>query len=157
MTKFITLKTFGLEKITQRLNNAIPTELKKELRETVKRQAEHIQSVATAVAPRDTGLLASQIEKRFSRGGLTARVGIWDKGDKKTDRGYIARFLEFGTRDHSARRGANLKVSKRRYKSGVIRGIAATHWFLGMSAQYRNQIKEAFGRALRDALARGAK
>lgn len=51
--------------------------------------------------PKDTGETAQHLSYKVARDGLTARVGFI--GKKDVEGGYVARFIEYGTKGHPAK------------------------------------------------------
>lgn len=90
----------GANRLRRKLRR-FPDEATDELRQTIWAFASEMQGDARARAPKDTGTLAANIQARFSRDGLEARVGVITKAAKR--KAYYAGFVEFGTRNMPAR------------------------------------------------------
>lgn len=85
----------GVGKLRRTLRRLDP-ETTKELREAVEEGAEAMLQDMVQGIPKDTGDTAALLDKRVARDGLTARVGMVTAKAKRD--GYVARFIEFGTK-----------------------------------------------------------
>lgn len=151
MTSGISLKLVGLDNVTRRITKVLPDEVEKGLAAGVRDSAVDVQTALSSLMPRKTGATASQLKIRTADKGLTAKIGVFG------DRGYIARFLNFGVKAHAilARQAKALSIGGRYAKRVMHPGFAGKD-FLGKTLALRQGMQKRFGKVLRDAVARAA-
>lgn len=91
----IKFKIEGIHQLARQLKDILPEEVRKELAKEVRKEANEIRKIAQSKVPVGSGMMKNDIKVRTSQRGLNASVGVFSK-----DRGYIARFVELGTRPH---------------------------------------------------------
>lgn len=85
----------GVSKLRRTLRRLEP-EAREGIKHAIEKGAEGIKADMMILIPKDTGETAVLIDKKIARDGLTARIGFVTKKAQKD--GYVARFIEFGTK-----------------------------------------------------------
>ncbi len=147
----ITFEVQGVLKVSKILNETLPVEVRKELAKAVTAEAKAIQAAAKAAAPGVTGQLRRDVRIRRRGKGLSAFVGVFSK-----ERGYIARFLTFGTKPHEIKpkNGNYLNIGGRLVRSIMHPGIKPHDFLLGPSLARREKFQQTMREAMIAALRR---
>lgn len=119
----------GLRKVNRlrRLLRRLPDDVTVEVRKVISDGSDMILKDAQANAPKRTGELVRRLKKRVARDGLTARVGLLHKRDKK--KVFYAHWVEWGTVDTPAKpflfpaAAANMKVIFFRSQNAIRRAL----------------------------------
>lgn len=90
----------GVNKLRRTLRRLEP-EATAGIRKVLERGAQGIEADMMIGIPKDTGETAAHISYKLSRDGLTARIGFI--GKKDFEGGYVAQFLEYGTKGYPER------------------------------------------------------
>lgn len=96
----------GLGRLRRKLRR-LPEAATAALKAVIAEEAEFVQYEQLRRVPVNTGNLASAIEIRISRDGLTATIGVGARTKRAARLGWYAHLVEFGTAPHRirARRG----------------------------------------------------
>lgn len=76
----------------------LPISMRKEIGLVIAESAIKVQTDMYTFSPKETGITASQIESKISSDKLAARIGFLGLDDGTTRRGFVARFIERGTK-----------------------------------------------------------
>lgn len=81
-----------------------------EIRDALKDSANSMEKEMRSRVPKDTGITGDDITSFVSKGNTRFVAEVGFRGNKKTSRKYIARFIEFGTKAHkiTTKKGALL-------------------------------------------------
>ena len=90
----------GVTKLRRTLRRIEP-EVTIGIKNVMERAAKAIEVDMLIGIPQDTGDTASFISSKIARDGLTARIGFI--GKKAVEGGYVARFIEYGTKGYPKR------------------------------------------------------
>lgn len=145
---FISMQLTGLDHITRRITKVLPQNVEKELAAGVKQSAVEIATALTALIPRKSGATVAELKIKTANKGLTAKIGVFG------DRGYIARFLNFGVKPHRifAKSGGSLALGGGKYAKEVMHPGIKPLDFLGAVQGMRERLQQRFGQDLRTAL-----
>ncbi|PLX37000.1 MAG: hypothetical protein C0605_07995 [Hyphomicrobiales bacterium] len=91
MSDGVVMKIRRKDKLRQKLLALAPA-AEKEIKSAVEKSATELESSAKHFAPVDSGAMKAGIKTRIERGGMAARVGVFDP------KLFYVRFVEFGTR-----------------------------------------------------------
>jgi Bacteriophage HK97-gp10, putative tail-component len=153
MSQLINMRLTGLNHVTQRIVKILPQEVERQLAADVRTSAIEVATALTALIPRKSGKTLAQLKIKTKNKGLTARIGVYG------DRGFIARFLNFGTKPHRifARNGGALALASGKYATQVMHpGIKPLN-FLKAIDGLRDRVQQRFGAGLRVAVQRAAR
>jgi len=90
----------GVNKLRRTLRRLEP-DATKGIRNVIERAAEAMHYDMLVGIPKDTGETAQHLSYKISRDGLTAQIGF--VGKKDVEGGYVARFIEYGTKGYPKR------------------------------------------------------
>lgn len=76
----------------------LPVAMRREIGEAVADSAVTVHADMYTFAPKDTARTASFIESKMGADKLSARIGFLKYDDRQTRQGFVARFIEFGTK-----------------------------------------------------------
>lgn len=90
----------GVSKLRRTLRRLEP-EATAGIRDALERAAQTMHFDMLSTIPKDSGETAQHLSYKVSRDGLTARIGFI--GKKDVEDGYVARFIEYGTKGYPKR------------------------------------------------------
>ena len=118
----------GRSKLRKKLSVILPSEIKKEMQDTVKKAAEVIYQAAERNIPVDSGDLKKSLKLQHRGDKLGAKVGFWRRGNLRNWRraGWRSHFVEFGTRKKAARPflGPAYLQNQHRVKNMIDHGVS---------------------------------